>query len=1047
MSDDDRGADNEKPFAIERAKTGRAKCKKCKCPIDQGLVRIAKLMTNPFGDGKMKAWHHLSCMFDVFAKQRASTKRIEDPEDDVSGWDAMDDEGKEALAAKLEDFENSAPFKKVKKNSPPKKVAVPAKAAGGPSKVGKPTAATAKVGGGARPGPSTSADFSANGESSREILPKKTTTKDDSFREFRRLCAAVSNASAYTSKTSIVREKFAKGSDGDGFKSDVILWCKMLLPGITKRIYNLQSKQLIKLFSRLFNKDEDDMLEHLEQGDVAETIQIFFEKSSLVQPSKTSDLTIQEVDEFLEKLSRLTKEDEQTQHLKSILVRCTANDLKMIIRLVKHDLRITAGPKHILDAIHEDAYEAFQASRDLESVVARFVKRSGNTENNITTDHPDGEDRKKPTVSGSKIGISLMTPVLPMLAEACKSVAMAMKKCPKGMLSEIKYDGERVQVHKRGEEFRYFSRSLKPVMPHKVNHFKDYIPKAFPGGDDLILDTEVLMIDTNTGKPLPFGSLGVHKKAEFKDANVCLFVFDCLYYNGEPLMEKSMQKRRQILKDKMTVIPNRIMLSEVEEVQDPKDLANMIAKVIKLGLEGLVLKDVTGKYEPGKRHWLKVKKDYLLEGAMADTADLVVLGAWYGTGKKGGMKSVFLMGCYDEDKDRWVTVTKVHTGHDDATLARLQGELEMDKIAKDVNLKPRWLHANKPMVPDFVAKDPKKQPVWEITGAEFTNQGVHTADGISIRFPRVTRIRDDKDWRSATSLKELRVLFGRSSDSVDVDLLLGNAGSSPPTKQRTLEAMLRPARSENSDDSSVGNKADESEDSPARSDRKPSLKPSGGRDEIDAKKNGFARGAATGNAGRRSDVDEEDRPVEGAGRREATDENREDRRRRSESKRKIENDPGDDDPRTLPSTSTSTTLETVGRIDTKRRKLTTGSPETGDERRAKNKTEEPFDNVRVALAEDIDKDDEKTLSVILTRLGAKMLNENTEHLATHVIHSSSEVPWTIVRVPGKIPPTARHVTKEWVEACYSDLGVPPDPKPFAVTLTASHCTCPCPHQS
>lgn len=61
-------------------------------------------------------------------------------------------------------------------------------------------------------------------------------------------------------------------------------------------------------------------------------------------------------------------------------------------------------------------------------------------------------------------------------------------------------------------------------------------------------------------------------------------------------------------------------------------------------------------YEPSKRHWLKVKKDYLMEGTMADTADLVVLGAYYGTGKKGGLMSVFLLGCYDPQTDHWCTV-------------------------------------------------------------------------------------------------------------------------------------------------------------------------------------------------------------------------------------------------------------------------------------------------------------------------------------------------------------------------------------------------------
>ncbi|XP_014214879.1 DNA ligase 3 [Copidosoma floridanum] len=513
------------------------------------------------------------------------------------------------------------------------------------------------------------------------------------------------------------------------------------------------------------------MLEDLEQGDVAMTIKRFFESSSAVEPRATSDLTLQEVDEFLEKLSTLTKEDEQTYHFKSILNRCTADDLKMIIRLIKHDLRINAGPKHILGAVHDDAYAAFQASRDLPGILHRFR----------------GVSSSSPSACGPEIGkaatLALMTPVLPMLAEPCKSVEMAMQKCPNGMLSEVKYDGERVQVHKRGSSFLYFSRSLKPVLSHKVNFLKEYIPKAFPHGDDLILDSEILMVDARDGKPLPFGSLGVHKRSEFKDANVCLFVFDIIYYNGESLLNRTMKERRKLLEQKMTPIENRIMLSETQEIKDSRKLAEMIAKVFKLRLEGLVLKDVDSKYEPGKRHWLKVKKDYLFQGNMADSADLVVLGAWYGTGKKGGIMSVFLMGCHDPDKDVWLTVTKVHGGHDDATLAELQTTLDMVKIGKDPNLLPKWLKANKAMVPDFVAKDPKKQPVWEITGAEFTNQGQHTADGISIRFPRVTRIRDDKDWKTATNLPELRTLFKNSADSVDYSLLLGTQADTASGKR------------------------------------------------------------------------------------------------------------------------------------------------------------------------------------------------------------------------------------------------------------------------
>ena len=72
-------------------------------------------------------------------------------------------------------------------------------------------------------------------------------------------------------------------------------------------------------------------------------------------------------------------------------------------------------------------------------------------------------------------------------------------------------------------------------MPHKINPCKEYIPKAFPTGHDLILDSEIIMVNGKTGELLPFGSLGVNKREEFPDAEICLFIFDCIYYNGKDL--------------------------------------------------------------------------------------------------------------------------------------------------------------------------------------------------------------------------------------------------------------------------------------------------------------------------------------------------------------------------------------------------------------------------------------------------------------------------------------------------------------------------------
>ena len=94
----------------------------------------------------------------------------------------------------------------------------------------------------------------------------------------------------------------------------------------------------------------------------------------------------------------------------------------------------------------------------------------------------------------------------------------------------------------------------------------------------------------------------------------------------------------------------------------------------------------------------------------------------------------------------------------------------MTKIKRDYDALPGWLNCNRQLVPDFVATNPKKMPVWEITGAEFSKADQHTADGISIRFPRITRMRDDKTWETATSLEELKHLFKVSKEETDFEI-------------------------------------------------------------------------------------------------------------------------------------------------------------------------------------------------------------------------------------------------------------------------------------
>lgn len=325
------------------------------------------------------------------------------------------------------------------------------------------------------------------------------------------------------------------------------------------------------------------------------------------------------------------------------------------------------------------------------------------------------------------------------------------------------------------------------------------------------------MVNTETGDILPFGTLGVHKKQEFKTAEVCVFIFDCIYYNGEDLTKKTMKERKKLLEDNIKPIKNHIEMSEYKLLRTKNDLISMIQEVLQKGLEGLVLKEVNGVYAPGKRHWFKVKKDYLAGGKMADTADLCVLGGWFGTGKKGGMLSIFLMGTYDKKSKTWKTVTKVHSGLDDSTIEKLQETLAPKMERCNPDSLPKWIHCNRTMIPDFISKENPENcmPVWEITGAEFSKAEIHTADGISIRFPRITKMRHDKKPKDATNLSELTHLFEESKKHVKLDVLddmRDDDSNDPPEK------TIKNAKSSDKDD-----RSEKAEKSSKTDTKKPSI--------------------------------------------------------------------------------------------------------------------------------------------------------------------------------------------------------------------------------
>ena len=285
------------------------------------------------------------------------------------------------------------------------------------------------------------------------------------------------------------------------------------------------------------------------------------------------------------------------------------------------------------------------------------------------------------------------------------------------------------------------------------------------------------MINTLSGKLQPFQSLSKWKKnkksKEFANCRPCLVLFDILYFNGRSLLNSPLDERRKLLESNFVRIPHQIHLSELHRIDSEESLRDLMERMMSEKEEGLVLKDSKGRYAPNKRHWLKMKRDYLEDGALADSADLIVLGAYKGSGKYGGKKSIFLMGTFDEQSGDFKTVCKAHNGLTDDQIDEFSESLAFELF--DADACPKWLSVTKSLEPFWIVKNPKKSKIFEICGFEFSESKAHTAtdksgSAFSIRFPRITKIRNDKNWKTATNLMELRDLVETSRKNPSVTL-------------------------------------------------------------------------------------------------------------------------------------------------------------------------------------------------------------------------------------------------------------------------------------
>jgi len=529
-----------------------------------------------------------------------------------------------------------------------------------------------------------------------------------------------------------------------------------IYPDFVNLEIGVAEKLAIKALARASGRKESEIQEDIKKtGDIGETAQKFVGNKRQVtffqQP-----LTVQRVYAILDKMARTSGSgavDLKMALLAGLLADATPKEAKYIMRTVTGNLRLGIADMTVLDALaiaygggkenRGDLERAYNVSSDL-GRVAKTVAEKG--------------------LEGvKKFEISVGEPIRPMLCERLSSPEEILEKLGGKCIAEYKYDGERIQAHKKSDEVLLFSRRLENISsqyPDAVRLLKKCV-KAKAA----ILEAECIATDPDTGEMRPFQEL-MHRRRKYgieeamEEYPISLFMFDALYVDGKDLTLKPYPIRRRAL-EKAIAESDEVKIAKYRMTDRVKELEEFFLEAIENGCEGLVCKSVAedSVYQAGARGWLwiKYKRDYKSE--MTDTVDLVVVGAFHGRGRRAGAYGALLLAAYNPGKDTFETVTKCGTGFTDEDLAKLPKMLQKHKIT----------HKH-PRVQSKIEADVWFEPVvvMEILGAEITLSPIHVCavnvirkgSGLAIRFPRfASNYRPDKSAEDATTSREIVKMY------------------------------------------------------------------------------------------------------------------------------------------------------------------------------------------------------------------------------------------------------------------------------------------------
>jgi len=588
--------------------------------------------------------------------------------------------------------------------------------------------------------------------------------------QYKKLCEVyeeLEKDSSRLKKTEIVSE-FLKNLKKDIIRNDKNLEIIYLLQGRTwpdyiEKEFGISTQLTIKAIAKASGTNEKELIHKFKKigdlGKVAEEVFKHKKQSTLYSQVLTTDKVI----ENLKKLPELQGKgsvDKKMSIIAELLSSSSSIEAKYITRTLLNDLRIGLGSGTIRDSItwacfdkedktnFEIVQEAYDRSTDFALVFEKACKGKKSLET---------------------IELTPGKPIKVMLALKAENIADGFERVGKPCALEFKYDGFRMLINKDEKgKVRIFTRRLDEVtlqFPEVVEYVKKNIKaKSF------ILDSEAVGFNAKTKKYLPFQNISQRIRRKYdikkleKEMPVEINAFDILYLNGKSLINEPFEKRTKLLRNLIKKEKWKFITSEQLITDNEKQAEAFYKRAIDAEEEGIMFKSLSSPYKPGARvgHMLKLKPS-------EKELDLVIVGAEYGEGKRAGWLSSFDVACLDEDNECFVEIGKVGTGikeKEQKEQVKTENKSSNEDIRDHITFE-ELTKLLKPLITKEEGKHIKVKPKIVITVVYQNIQKSPTYEsGFALRFPRFTRLRDEKDkpLKEIATLKEVKTDFDRLNE-------------------------------------------------------------------------------------------------------------------------------------------------------------------------------------------------------------------------------------------------------------------------------------------